>query len=214
MINPTGEETNFLRRPADGSRAAETVGSFKTRGYLEAIDKTESNLYAYQYALRSGLLLDIAKVPIGGGPATVIVGGQGSQFASAISPDGRLLAYQSDESTRSEIYVRELSGAGGYKQVSTTGGEEPHWSIGGTEILYRNDTRLMSTTVTAKPELRSTPPTMVFDGVYNLRTETGISYDIHPKTGQFLMIRPAGQAAGAPPPRVRVLMNWTEELKR
>jgi hypothetical protein len=110
--------------------------------------------------------------------------------------------------------VRDLTGAGGRWQVSTTGGEEPHWSIDGKEIFYRNDTRFMTATVTTSPEFRSNPPAVLFDGVYNLRSETGITYDIDPKTGRFLMLRPAGQAAGAPVARVRVVMNWLDEMRR
>ena len=131
-------------------------------------------------------------------------------YASAVSPEGRRLAYQADESGRSEIWVRDLQSPGARRQVSTTGGEEPHWSSNGKELFYRNDTRLMVTAFTAGPEFRSAPPTVLLDGVYNLRSDTGMTSDIDRKTGRFVMLRPAGQKPGAPAARVRVIANWLE----
>jgi len=131
-----------------------------------------------------------------------------------VSPDGKWLAYQSDEGTRPEIYVRDLTGSGGRRQVSTTGGEEPHWSRNGDEIYYRNDTRFMVATVTTRTEFRSNPPQLLFEGVYNLRSDTGMSYDVDRITGRFAMLRPAGQTADAPAPRVRVVVNWIDEVRR
>lgn len=98
--------------------------------------------------------------------------------------------------------------------MSTTGGEEPHWSATGDEIFYRNDAQLMSAKVTRRPDFRSHPPTVLFDGLFNLRSETGMTYDVDAKTGRFAMLRPAGHAAGAPAARVRVMLNWLEEVKR
>jgi hypothetical protein len=55
---------------------------------------------------------------------------------------------------------------------------------------------------------------VLFEGVYNLRSETGITYDIDGKTGRFAMLRPAGQSPGASAARVRVIVNWLEEIRR
>jgi eukaryotic-like serine/threonine-protein kinase len=207
-LKPTGEETRFFRRPIDGSRDAEQVGKADARAFIDSIDSAEKTMYLDQYSVRTGSNVDVVSLPLGGGSAAMLAGGRGNQAASAISPDGRWLAYQSDEAARADIYVRDLQGAGGRWQVSTTGGEEPHWSSDGSEIFYRNDTRLMSATVAPRPEFRSNPPTVLFDGIYNLRSDTGITYDVDLKTGRFLMLRPAGQTPGAPAARVRVIVNW------
>ncbi len=212
-LKSSGEQTTFFKRPIDGSRDAENLGSVKTRAYLSAIDPAEKAAYLNQYELRSGSNVDVAMIQLGGS-SSIVAGGPGNQYAAALSPDGRWLAYQSDENGSVEIYVRNLQGAGGRWQVSTTGGEEPHWSANAGEIFYRNDTRFMSATVTTQPEFRSNPPTVLFDGVYNLRSETGMTYDIDRKTGRFAMLRPAGQAPGAPASRVRVIVNWLDEFRR
>jgi outer membrane protein assembly factor BamB len=153
-------------------------------------------------------------MPVAGGTITSLAGGVFQQYCSALSPDGRWLAYQSDEGGRYEVYVRDLSGTGARHKVSTTGGEEPHWSATGDEIFYRNDAQLMSAKVITRPDFRSHPPTVLFDGLFNLRSETGMTYDVDAKTGRFAMLRPAGHAAGAPAARVRVMLNWLEEVKR
>ncbi|HEX5215102.1 MAG TPA: protein kinase [Vicinamibacterales bacterium] len=209
-IKSTGDETTVRRRPVDGSREPESLGVVKTRGFLDAVDPSGKMAYLTEYALRQTSYVDIGQLPLAGGPHTLLIGGQGSQSASSISPDGRWLAYQSDEGSRFEIYVRDLSGAGGRSPVSTTGGEEPRWSADGREIFYRNDTRFMVAAVTTKPEFRSNPPQVLFEGIYNLRSDTGMTYDVDSKTGRFAMLRPAGQAAGAAAARVRVVMNWIE----
>src|SRR5262249_44958019 len=67
------------------------------------------------------------------------------------SPDGRWLAYQSDESGRWEIYVRPFPSPGGKVQISTEGGAEPVWARNGRELFYRNGRKMMVTALETKP---------------------------------------------------------------
>ena len=94
---------------------------------------------------------------------------------------GRWLAYQSDESGRAEVYVRDMSSGGGRWQVSTNGGEEPHWSPDGRELYYRNETQLMAVAVDTRTTFAPAHRRLLFDGVYNLRSDTGISYAVAPE---------------------------------
>ena len=212
-VKPTGDETTIVRRLIDGSGQAVELGKVPTRAYLEAIDADAKTAYLTKYEERAAANVDVAALPLNGGSVTVLAGGPANQYGSAISPDGRWLAYQSDEGSRAEIFVRDLTGAGGRWPVSTTGGEEPHWSADGTEIFYRNDTQFWSAKVTTRPEFRANPPAMLFDGVYNLRSDTGMTYDIDRKTGRFAMLRPSGQTPGARS-QVRVMLNWLDSLRR
>jgi Tol biopolymer transport system component len=74
----------------------------------------------------------------------------------AFSPDGRWLAYTSNESGTNQVYVSRFpppaSGEGGKWQVSTTGGEEPRWSRKGSELVYRTGDQLMAARYTGKGE--------------------------------------------------------------
>ncbi|MBI4472263.1 MAG: PD40 domain-containing protein [Acidobacteria bacterium] len=70
-----------------------------------------------------------------------------NQWFPAFSPDGRWLAYQSDELEKNEIYVAPFPGPGPTCKVSTSGGEEPRWSENGTELFYRQGNTAMAVNV-------------------------------------------------------------------
>ncbi len=71
-----------------------------------------------------------------------LVTGPASEIHPAVSPDGRWLAYASDESGTAEIYVRPFPDAGSARwQVSTAGGVSPIWSHSGKELFYRSNRR-------------------------------------------------------------------------
>jgi Tol biopolymer transport system component len=83
-----------------------------------------------------------------------------------ISPDGKWMAYPSNESGRYEVFVRPFSDveSGGRWQVSTGGGESPLWSPGGRELFYRNGDATMSVDVETKPKLKPGKPKLFFEG--------------------------------------------------
>jgi Tol biopolymer transport system component len=148
-LDPNGRRTTVMRKPADGSREAESVVALDSRTYLKSV--TPDGAFA---------LVDYARVAAAGGSGEVsklalaanakpesLVATAFDDFSGAWSPDSRWLAYQSDESGRAEIYVRDLSSGGGRWQVSTTGGDEPRWSPDGRELYYRNETQMMAVSV-------------------------------------------------------------------
>jgi hypothetical protein len=133
------------------------------------------------------------------------------EYGSSVSPDGRWIAYQSDESSRPEVYVRDLAGSGARWQVSTGGGEEPRWSRDGKELFYREDTRLLAVPVETRGRFEAGAPKVVVEGIFNLRSDTGVSYDVAPSGRRFLMVRPAVDRDR--PVAVRVVLNWRDELE-
>jgi hypothetical protein len=70
----------------------------------------------------------------------------------------------------------------------------------------------MSAHVEAGPAFQYSPPRRLFDGVFNLRAESGVSFDVDPSGKRFLMIRLAGD--GTAPSSIRVITNWSRELAR
>jgi Tol biopolymer transport system component len=70
-----------------------------------------------------------------------------NEWSPKLSPDGRWLAYVSDESGRSEISVRPFPDPGGKFAISTDGGSEPRWSRDGRELFYRNGDKMMAVTM-------------------------------------------------------------------
>ena len=139
-----------------------------------------------------------------------------SEHNGEISPDGRWLVYQSDESGSSEIYVRPFPNvaAAGRSQVSTGGGTRPAWSRDGRELYYLGlDGAMMAVPVdssTNRDAFSAGRPTVLFSGSYHV-VQAGRSYDVAPD-GRFLMIKNVTQQAAAP--QLVVILNWFEELNR
>jgi Tol biopolymer transport system component len=125
------------------------------------------------------------------------------------SPDSRWLAYVSNESGRSEVYVRPLEGAGKW-QVSTDGGVEPRWGPNGREVFYRNGGKMYAVDVSAESAIAVGKAHLLFEGPYSLSQIGSPNYDVSRDGRRFLMLKPE---AAAPPP-VNIVMNWFDELKR
>jgi Tol biopolymer transport system component len=134
--------------------------------------------------------------------------------APQLSPDGRWLAYASDESGRREIYVQPYPGPGGKWQISTDGGNEPQWSRNGRELFYRSGNRMMAVDIATQTGFAAGKPRQLFEGRY-LVTATGWArpnYDVSPDGQRFLMLKPVEREA--PVTQINVVLNWSEELKR
>jgi serine/threonine-protein kinase len=127
----------------------------------------------------------------------------------AISPDGRLLAYTSNESGRPEIYVRSFPLFAGKIPISNDGGVQPVWARSGRELFYRNEDRMMSVRVETGPELRATKPAVLFEGKFHDPDLHVPQYDVTLDNERFVMIQNEESA----PNRIEIVLNWGEELK-
>jgi len=126
-----------------------------------------------------------------------------SERQGALSPDGLWLAYASNETGRSEIYVESVSGPGGRRQISTDGGEQPRWIRNSREIVFRNGTKMMSVPVQLQPILRTDKPTELFDRKFD-RGGAVAGYDVSPDGQTFVMTRSEREN----PTEIRIVMGW------
>jgi serine/threonine-protein kinase len=133
-----------------------------------------------------------------------------SEQGARLSPDGRWLAYTSNESSRTEVYVQAFPGAGGKWQISTEGGVEAQWSHDGRELFYRTGDKMMAVTIETKPTFHASPPRVLFEGRYARIGWPQANYDVA-ADGRFLMIRGDEQTL---PTKMRAVLNWSEELRR
>jgi eukaryotic-like serine/threonine-protein kinase len=129
----------------------------------------------------------------------------------AFSPDGRWLAYVSDESGRFEVYVQPFPGPGEKHTISIAGGSEPVWNRRGQELFFRNGDQMMVVAVNTQGAFTASRPRLLFTGPFT-RTAGRINYDISPDGESFVMLD-SGELSGAAT-QVNVLLNWTEELKQ
>jgi Tol biopolymer transport system component len=135
------------------------------------------------------------------------------ESAPRFSPDGRWLAYVSNESGRYETYVQPYPGPGGKWQISTEGGTEPVWNPNGRELFYRSGGKMMVVDITTQPSFAMGRPRMLFEGgQYGLPTGSYSypfpNYDVSPDGQRFLMITKESK------PQINVVLNWFEELKQ
>jgi serine/threonine-protein kinase len=138
-----------------------------------------------------------------------------------ISPDGRWLAYTSNESGQYQVYVRPFPEVeGGRWQVSTSGGDSPLWSRDGRQLFFRNGDEVMAVPVKTVPALSLETPKMLFRGTY-VGVDLGYDnwdnspWDISHDGQRFLMMKETGAASvGGRSRRINIALNWFEELKR
>ena len=127
-----------------------------------------------------------------------------------LSPDGRWLAYVSDESGRLEVLVRPFPSLDRQWQVSEGGGAQLRWSASGREIYYRGTDSMMAVSFDGRAsEPVMGKPSPLFRDEYDRGLGVTIAnYDVTPD-GRFLMLRREAQGGD-----LRIVLNWTEELKR
>lgn len=132
--------------------------------------------------------------------------GPSDEHSALVSPDGRWLAYVSNEAGQDEVYVRPFPRPGGPVQVSTAGGREPRWAPSGRELFYRDQRGLVAAAVTASPSFRVGQRRVLFDDTPYLSHQYSAAYDVHPDGRRFLMVR-----RGSESPQVVVVLNWLEQ---
>jgi Tol biopolymer transport system component len=138
-----------------------------------------------------------------------------AERSPAFSPDGRWLAYTSDESRNYEVYVRPFPGPGGKWQISTGGGDHPKWSRNGKELLYcAGDNRIMvANYATSGDSFHAEKPQLWSPGQFNC-SGFAVDFDLHPD-GKRLAVLKAGGAGEVPKvDKVSFIFNFFDELRR
>jgi Tol biopolymer transport system component len=134
----------------------------------------------------------------------------------AFSPDGRWLAYMSNESGNYEVYVRPFPGPGGKWQISNGGGLLPKWSRSGKELFYRTtDSKIMALSYTGSDDsFHADKPQLWSPGQF---TELGLftyNFDLHPDGKRFAVLKAPGTEQAAAVNHVSFVFNFFGELRR
>jgi len=138
-----------------------------------------------------------------------------TQTWPAFSPDGRWLAYQSNESGTTEVYVRPFPGPGGNWQVSTGGGNRPKWSRNGKELFYRTtDSKIMVATYTASGDsFRADKSELWSPGQFTDPGGGVNNFDLHPDGKRFAVLKAPGGEETAAVNKVSFVFNFFDELR-
>lgn len=140
-----------------------------------------------------------------------------------LSPDGKWIAYDSNESGKPEVYVAPYPAMEPRERMSTNGGLHPLWAPDGRELYYRTGaspeeleqralaqkTRVMAVAIETKPAFKAGQPRMLFEGPY---FESGHDIAVTPDGKGFVLIRETDTQTG--PRELEVVLNWPEELKQ
>lgn len=203
-----GQAFDMFMAPADGSSPAQR------RNEVSRAVEAEFSRDGQWLVYRDG---DVHAVRTRGDSVRVdLVGLVGTPFdetTPAISPDGRWLAYVSEESGRHEVYVRPFPNTGSAKwQVSSNGGTEPVWARSGRELFFRSARdELVSVPVLPRETFAIGEQRVLFSTALFLADPASQVYDVSPGGQRFVMIRQA--LAGGVPEELIVVENFFEELK-
>ena len=178
-------------------------------------------LLAFDQTISSGVGLNISTITIDGNEKSGWKPGEpkplwGSPFLeenSSFSPDGRWLAYESNETGDFDVYVRPFPGPGGKWQISTGGGRFPKWSGNGKELFYRTqDNKIMVATYIASGDsFRPDKPQLWSPGQFSERLGEG-NFDLSPDGKRVVVLKaPASESTAG---KVTFIFNFFDELRR
>jgi serine/threonine-protein kinase len=201
----------------DAQRLAESKGS-----QIPGSWSPDGRTLAF-YQDNPGTDLDIMTLPFEGSEKTGWKPGAPKPFVNlpaterypAFSPDGRWIAYSSNESGTAEIYVKPFPGPGGKFQISTGGGDAPEWSRNGKELFYIGpDQRIMVVSYTFSGDsFNANIPRLWSPG--QAAPLANSTFSLHPD-GKRIAVLKSGNGETPPPPmnKVNFIFNFFDELRR
>ena len=132
------------------------------------------------------------------------------QLMPAFSPNGRLLAYVSDDRDQMNVYIEPFPATGDRIQASPSGGVEPVWSGNGSELFFRSASQVFSVKLTTGTSLNVGGVQPLFSDVY-VRTDNRLNYDVSQDGNTFVMLRESQVEPGQT--SIHVMLDWFDELR-
>ena len=199
-------------RATPGLRDADSVFASAMIDYTGTWLPDSSGIITTATNLRAGSGSDIGLIANRGrGPVEAIIDDRWNASQPAVSPDGRWLAFVSDKSGASEVYVRPLKGTGDDIRISSSGGTAPVWAPDGREIFYRGSNGrypvLIAASLSMSPKFEVEDWSALFPVGEIAEATTQANYDVAPDGRTFVMVRVA------PSSSIRVLRNVPAMLR-
>jgi serine/threonine-protein kinase len=197
---PTDRSSPMERLVADES--LQYPGSFSRDGailaFIDALSVSNTDIH----------LLDMKSRRV-----TPFINSQAWEAFPAISPDGRWMAYSSNESERAEVWIRPFPGQGGKWKISSERGTEPIWSKDGKQLYYREANRVWAADIRTGESLSHGKPRLLFEKQGLVWGSPARNWDLWPDGQGFIMVKEE-EIKPQPVTEMILIQNWFEELKR
>ena len=204
-----GARRSIFRAPADGSGSAVLMIDTQVSVHPASWTADGRRLALGASSQKTGDDVWVLDLDVGPDPFHFLATRFGERHPS-FSPDGRWIAYTSDESGHWEVFVRPYPGPGGRTQISTDGGTEPLWSPDGSELFFRANGNLLAVAVSdAGGSLSISAPSILFEDPFERSTGANPDqrhYDISPDGTRFAMIRP--DPTSNDQRHLRIVIDW------
>jgi serine/threonine-protein kinase len=212
-----GSPPNFAVywKAADGTGVDEKLGSVPDRSVMPWSWSNDGKTLVTSEYKSIVTSLDIGSISMEGNHKWgLLLQEKYHELQPEISPDGRCIAYVSNESGKYEIYARPFPDVNkGRWQISTAGGDSPLWSPNGRELFYRNGDAIMAVAIETGQTFKAGKPETLFQRTYTSSTfgQEGHPWDISRDGKRFLMMK---EVATKTPQKINIVLNWFEELKQ
>ena len=201
----SGTPNNTLMwMPADGSAPAEPIPAAEAAGVHGGFSFSFDGRYLLAFAAPQWdrrFTTPFIAIPLAGGNSTPLLAGVTRPTAPRTSPDGRWMAYSSEEGERREVYIRPFPSGPGRLQLSTNGGTSPIWTRDGRHVVYRGESSVRRVTLDVSGAL----PRLVRDDSLFASADWK-DFSVHPDGTRFALIRDAGEGA-----KLVVVTHWLDE---
>ena len=207
-------ERNIFRKRADGTGVVERLTESSSIQATQAFTPDGQWLVSRDVRVDTGMDLVMTSMT-GERQAKDILATETEELNAEISPDGRWLAYESEETGQSEVYVRPFPDIEtGRWQISRGGGTKPLWRRDGQELFFLAPRgRMMAVPVELGESFSSGGATELFSGEY-FEESRGRTYDITPDGERFIMVKYGRETSDSEHGEIVTVLNWTEELER
>jgi serine/threonine-protein kinase len=154
---------------------------------------------------------DVHLADLADGTSRPFLASSAAERAAVFSPDGKYVAYVSDEEGPEEVFVQPFPALDARAKVSVGGGQDPAWSRDGAELFFLSGRRMKVVDVSQTPGFSASRPRELFEAGYLQNwNSTLASYDVSPDGQHFAMVR---QRSGAEGIEIDVVLDWFEELR-
>ena len=209
-----GGRTGLFSRAADGTGEVQHLVTIENSRDLMLWGRPiDSGRLVFSYGTFSSA--DVALLSFEGEPSLQpVLDSEANEGFATVSPDGRWIAYASDETGDYEVYVQRFPDGGERQRVSAAGGMKPLWSPDGDTLFYVTRNMMMTVSVTMDPIFTAETPTLLFEADGSLEITNRGLQDISPDGQRFLaLMNPSSAGEDVRPlPQMHVVQNWFEEL--